>query len=93
MFPTLFPLLFRPSAGLLRISSRIDAETGEILKKQSLPPDEVVEYTIQARQLSQWNKFFLYLNVENLMLEDPDAKRRYNRSPEADRTENGGRFS
>ncbi len=75
----------RPSAGNLALASRIDADTGAVLRREKLPPDEVVEYTIQARQLGQWNKFFLYLDPLSLMLEDPDAKRRYNRSSEEER--------
>ncbi|WP_319561324.1 hypothetical protein [Marispirochaeta sp.] len=75
----------RPSEGPQGIQSRIDAETGEILRRQPLPPDEVVEYFIRSRQKEEWNKFFLYLNVESLMLDTPEIRRRYDRAPEADR--------
>lgn len=75
----------RPSEGPQGIESRIDAETGEILRREALPPDEVVEYFIRARQMEEWNKFFLYLNVESLMLETPEIRRRYDRSSEAER--------
>jgi hypothetical protein len=60
-------LSVRPStAGIAAIQEKIDRETGEILKAQPLSPDEVVKYTIQARQHGEWNKFFLYLDLESL---------------------------
>jgi hypothetical protein len=60
-------LSVRPStAGLAAVQDKIDRETGEILKAQPLSPDEVVKYTIQARQHGEWNKFFLYLDLESL---------------------------
>jgi hypothetical protein len=47
------------------------------LKKKSLPPDEVVEHTIHARQQSNWEQFFLYLDIENLLKNDPARRRSY----------------
>jgi len=47
------------------------------LRKVSLPPDEVVAYTLHARQKSQWDSFFLYLDVESLLKNDPARRRRY----------------
>ncbi|HUZ18844.1 MAG TPA: hypothetical protein VMV68_10690 [Spirochaetia bacterium] len=68
------------SASIPSVQAAIDASTGEVLKQEALPPDEVVAYTITARQKSQWNKFFLYIDVKNLMLQQPDLQRRYVRS-------------
>ena len=75
----------RPSAGPAGIRAGIDEVTGEILRKEPLPPDETVEYLIRARQKEEWNKFFLYLDTQSLMLQNPDARRRFDRSSEAER--------
>ncbi len=56
--------------------------TKEILKQEALSPDKVVEYTILSRQKSQWNKFFLYLDLKKLFLNSEDRDRKYRRSTE-----------
>jgi hypothetical protein len=73
----LLSLSVRPSPGLPPASEAISAVTGEALKAQALPPDEVVRRTIVARQKSQWNDFFLYLDLESLLSRDQDRKRQY----------------
>lgn len=72
-------LSVRPGLALLQRADQIDQETGEILKLQPLSPDQVVEYTLQARQKSQWNRFFLYLDLERMMLRNPEISRTYSR--------------
>ena len=57
-----------PSLGLPpALGARKPGETGEILRPQAIPPDEVVERTIIARQKARWNEFFLYLDLEALL--------------------------
>jgi hypothetical protein len=73
----LLSLSIRPSPGLPPASEAISAVTGEALKAQALPPDEVVRRTIVARQKGQWNEFFLYLDLESLLSRDQDRKRQY----------------
>lgn len=73
----LLSLSVRPSPGLPPASEAISAVTGEALKAQALPPDEVVRRTIIARQKGQWNEFFLYLDLESLLSRDQDRKRQY----------------
>jgi hypothetical protein len=70
-------LSVRPSPGIPPASEAIRAVTGEALKAQAIPPDEVVRRTIVARQKSQWNEFFLYLDLESLLSRDQDRKRQY----------------
>ncbi len=70
-------LSVRPSPGLPPASEAIQAATGEVLKAQALPPDEVVRRTIVARQKGLWNEFFLYLDLEALLTRDLDQKRIY----------------
>jgi hypothetical protein len=70
-------LSVRPSPGLPPASEAIRAVTGEAIKAQALPPDEVVRRTIVARQKDLWNDFFLYLDLESLISRDQDRKKEY----------------
>ncbi|MCF6335739.1 MAG: hypothetical protein L3J12_08360 [Spirochaetales bacterium] len=73
----------RPSMELIpELQKQIDIETGEILNQIAMPPDEVVEYFIKARQQGSWNKYFLYLDIEGLLLNHPDLKHKYFRLSE-----------
>ena len=60
--------------------AKVEAETGALIARAPLPPDEVVAYTIQARQKSQWEKFYLYLDLEALLRKNPEKDRVYRRS-------------
>jgi len=53
----------------------MDIATGAILVRERLPPDEVVEYMIIARQRGQWERFFLYLDLEEMVSRDPVRRR------------------
>ena len=75
-------LSVRPSIDIPIFQEQIDIETGEILEMISMPPDEVVKYVIEARLQSSWTKFFLYLDLESLLLNHPDRKHQYNRLSE-----------
>lgn len=81
-------LAVRPSvAGIEAVKETIDMETGEILKEFPLPPDQVVDYVIDARRKSQWNKFFLYLDLESLYQRSPQGARKYKNLSETGRIE------
>jgi hypothetical protein len=67
------------------IKARIDESTGEILRRESLGPDKVVEYILKARQLEQWEKFFLYIDLESLLIRNRDREEKYKRLSEPDR--------
>ena len=56
---------------------RLDEKTGKKLEMAPLPPDEVVNYMLRARQKGDWDKFLLYIDVEELYLQDPANRRRY----------------
>ncbi|WP_303918414.1 hypothetical protein [Treponema berlinense] len=56
----------------------IEEETGALLKPESISPDKVVEQTIVARQKSLWNQYFLYMDIEEMMLRNSQQRRRYN---------------
>ena len=57
----------------------IDRDTGMVLQQQEIPPDEVITYMLSARQLSDWDKFFLYIDIEGLYLQDRGREESYNR--------------
>ena len=63
----------------------IDMEVDQVLKREQLPPDEVIEYMLTARQQEEWDKFILYLDVEQLMLQNRLKEAEYRRSSEQER--------
>jgi hypothetical protein len=63
----------------------IDLDRGTVLSRERLAPDEVVEYLITARQRSQWEKFFLYLDLEEIIFRNPARRRQWNAEGEEGR--------
>ena len=59
------------------IPLEMDVETGAVLVRQRLSPDETVAYMLTARQQSQWERFFLYLDLESMLIRDAYQRRRY----------------
>jgi hypothetical protein len=59
------------------IPLEMDAETNAALVREKLPPDEVVRYLLTARQKSQWEKFFLYLDLEAMLARDAVRQRQW----------------
>jgi hypothetical protein len=72
-------LNLRPPAlpGLGGIPFEMDVETNAVLARGKLPPDEVISYTLQARQKSQWEKFFLYMDLEAMITNDAVRRRQW----------------
>jgi hypothetical protein len=71
-------LTVRPTAitGPDGIPLEMDIVTGAQLVRERLAPDQVVEYMITARQKSQWERFFLYLDLEAMMQAQDAARQR-----------------
>jgi hypothetical protein len=67
------------------IPLEMDIATGAVLVRQRIPPDEVVVYMLTARQQSQWERFFLYLDLETMLQRDAVQRRRYMAENEAGR--------
>jgi len=59
------------------IPLEMDIATGAVLVRRNLPPDDVVSYMITARQTSQWEKFFLYMDLEAMLSRDAYQKRKW----------------
>lgn len=76
-----------PASGIDAAEAAVDEETGEVLEREALSPDEVVRYTLDARRRGQWNRFFLYLDLESLLRSSPERERRYQRLSEEARRE------
>jgi len=67
------------------IPLELDVETNAVLVREKLPPDEVVSYLLSARQKSQWEKFFLYLDLEAMLSRDAYRRRQWNAESEEGR--------
>jgi hypothetical protein len=63
----------------------IEAQTGALLARQALAPDDVVSWTISARQKSQWERFYLYLDLEALLRKNPEKDRVFRNAAETKR--------
>lgn len=72
-------LSVRPGAPAPSVVDTFKTGTAEILKAERIGPDEVVSRTISARQKGRWNEFFLYLDVERLLMANADKSRSYGR--------------
>jgi len=81
----LLSVSLRPAVVFPEEKAQIEAETGALLAHQPLPPDEVVSYTLRARQKSQWEKFFLYLDLESLYTASSSRRESYRRLSEENR--------
>jgi hypothetical protein len=80
-------LAVRPPAipGPDGIPVALDVETRANLAREKLPPDEVVAWTISARQKSQWEKFFLYIDLETMVSRDGSRQRQWRAESEEGR--------
>jgi hypothetical protein len=76
-------LNLKPPALTAEEKAVMQAEVGALLARQPFPPDEAVSWTISARQKSQWERFFLYLDLESLMRKNPEKDRIFRNSTES----------
>jgi len=79
LFSNTLTLSIRPGSSEIGPEIVIDRETGNILEQIPMPPDEVVEYMLKARQKGDWDKFFLYIDLESLYLKDGRREESYKR--------------
>lgn len=73
-----------PGAAAVRILP-VSPTTGDVLQPEAIPPDQVVATIITARQRSQWNQFFIYIDLEKMLARDPAKDRRYRAESEQGR--------
>ena len=55
----------------------VQNKTAALLQPEAISPDKVVEQTIVARQRSLWDQFFLYMDLEEMLKNDPVRSRKY----------------
>jgi hypothetical protein len=76
-------LNLRPGPVTQAMREDVTTEEGVLLARdERLPPDEVVKWTITARQKSEWDKFFLYLDLEQLLRKNDPKNRAYRNASE-----------
>ncbi|MDR0786189.1 MAG: hypothetical protein LBE74_09995 [Treponema sp.] len=63
----------------------MDVETNAILVREKLSPDQMITYVLTARQKSQWEKFFLYMDLKSMILRDDARRRQWNTESEEGR--------
>jgi hypothetical protein len=56
-----------------------------VLSRERLAPDDVISWTLHARQRSQWEKFFLYLDIEQMLARDAGRQRQWRAESEEGR--------
>jgi hypothetical protein len=57
-----------------------EQQSVEIEKKEyatKRPPDEIVSYMLKARMNKEWEKFFLYIDLESIILTNNNFRQRY----------------
>jgi hypothetical protein len=78
-------LSVRPGTDVPDAQAFTDPDSGEVLQRESLAPDQVIDYMLKARQRGQWDKFFLYFDLEGFLEQDSARKRKYDRASDSER--------
>ena len=78
-------LNLRPRIETQELKDLVEKDTGEVVTREVIPPDEVVDRTIRARQRSKWARCFLYLDLRSLLLNNPEWRVRYEKLSETAR--------
>jgi hypothetical protein len=63
----------------------LDTETLAVLSREKLSPDQVIDWTLKARQKTQWEKFFLYIDMEQMIMRDGARMRKWRSESEEGR--------
>jgi hypothetical protein len=87
-------LSVRPGAGTPEEvrAAEIAVATEETLRRQDVPPDQVIRFMLDARVRENWPRFFLYVDLEALYRESAARERRYLALSEQQRLEALERF-
>jgi hypothetical protein len=63
----------------------MDVETNAVLVREKFSPDQMITSVLTARQKSQWEKFFLYIDLKSMILRDDSRRRQWNQESEEGR--------
>lgn len=66
--------------------------TEETLRREDVPPDQVIRFMLDARIRENWPRFFLYIDLEALYRQNAARERRYLAMSEEERIETVERF-
>ena len=58
----------------------VESKSAIVLQPEAISPDKVVEQTIIARQRSLWDQYFLYIDVEKMLIRNSVMNRKYRAS-------------
>lgn len=68
----------RPSVGAASLSIvPTDPVTFDNLRRKQISPDQVITDTIIARQRNSWDEFFLYMDLEEMILRDSSLEKKF----------------
>lgn len=68
----------RPSVGAASLSIvPTDPVTFDNLSRKQISPDQVITDTIIARQKNSWDEFFLYMDLEEMILRDSSLAKKF----------------
>ena len=68
----------RPSVGAASLSIvPTDPVTFDNLRRKQISPDQVITDTIIARQKNSWDEFFLYMDLEEMILRDSSLAKKF----------------
>lgn len=68
----------RPNPGAASLGILpINQETKDILKRKEISPDEVITQTINALQRNSWDEYFLYIDLEEMIMNDSSRSRKF----------------
>ena len=68
----------RPSVGAASLSIvPTDPVTFDNLSRKQISPDQVITDTIIARQRNSWDEFFLYMDLEEMILRDSSLEKKF----------------
>lgn len=68
----------RPSVGAASLSIvPTDPVTFDNLRRKQISPDQVITDTIIARQRNSWDEFFLYMDLEEMILRDSSLAKKF----------------
>jgi len=85
-------LSIRPGRGKDNMETLLAEERKATLEALDLAPDEVIRFTLEALQEKEMQKFFLYLDLESLLMQDPGRLRRFKNLSEENRIQEIKRY-
>jgi hypothetical protein len=88
LFSNALTLSIRPgSTPEIQREMEMQAVVEQQLRRENISPDQVVAFMLDALQQNNWERFFLYLNLEKIYRQSPPREERYIRLGEEEQIE------